>query len=99
MYFSLKFYHQRAQIYVGFKIAKNDQNWPKLTSVNSSPLVVEFQTKIYLTFWTLVMKYIESSSQLEVWKYDFLAKTFFDPLRFIRQYINFDRLAATHFLS
>ena len=80
-HFNLKFYHQRAQIYVGFRIAKNDQNWPKLTSVNSSLLVVEFQSKIYLTFWTLVMKYIESLSHLEVWKNDFSAKTFFGPLR------------------
>ena len=38
---------------------------------NLSPLVVEFQTKIYFIIWVLVVKYIESLSHLEVWNYDF----------------------------
>ena len=42
---------------------------------NPSPLVAEFQTKIYFIIWVLVMKYIESLSHLEVWNYDFKAKT------------------------
>ena len=42
---------------------------------NPSPLMAEFQTKIYFIIWVLVMKYIESLSHLEVWNYDFKAKT------------------------
>ena len=48
------------------------------------------------------MKYIESLSHLEVWKYDFSAKTFFGPFRASygsTEYLNFDHLAATQFLS
>ena len=37
--------------------------------------MVEFQTKLYFKIWTLVMKYIESPSDLELWNYDFLPKT------------------------
>ena len=42
--------------------------------------MVEFQTKLYFNKWSLVMKYIESSRNLEVWNYDFLAKMFFSRI-------------------
>ena len=37
--------------------------------------MVEFQTKLYFKIWTLVVKYIESPCDLELWNYDFLPKT------------------------
>ena len=63
----------------------------KMAFLNSSPLVVEFQTKFYFKVWALVFKYIESSDHLELQKCDFFVKTFFffRNSYYIRKNVNF----------
>ena len=72
--FDLKIFHQRAWVYVGLKTAK--KGLPR-AYVNPSPLVVDFQTKVFLKMWSILMKYIESPGHLKHCKNDFHAETYF----------------------
>ena len=66
--FCLKIYHQRARIYVGPRKALFSSFE---AYVNPSALVEDFQTKVFLKFWSILMKYIVSPGHLKHYKHDF----------------------------
>ena len=68
----MKFYHHTARIFVGLKLGILADLGPLEIL---TPWWQNFKKYIYFKIWVLVMKYMESSCHLEVWNYDFYAKT------------------------